>query len=66
MERELDNRLQKLVGEHKINLMSPRGLLEITIATLETIRAHILEAHSDRQGEIVIADTAIELVKGYR
>lgn len=66
MEKELYNRLLKLIGEHQINLMEPKGLLEITIATLETIRAHILEAHSDRQGEIVIADTAIELVKGYR
>ena len=40
MERELYNRLLKLIGEHHINLMEPKGLLEITIATLEAVKAY--------------------------
>lgn len=40
MKTELDGRLQKLIGEHKINLISPKGLLEISIATILVIKAH--------------------------
>lgn len=47
MEYGLDNRLQKLIGEHKINLMTPKGLLEITAATLEALRAHLLDTHPE-------------------
>ena len=66
MEKELIDRLLKADKELPAYLNTPQQMVNITIATLGAIRAHILEAHSDRQGEIVIADTAIELVKGYR
>ncbi|GAI87644.1 unnamed protein product [marine sediment metagenome] len=42
MDYELDSRLQKLIGEHKINLMSSRGLLEISVATIEAVKAHLI------------------------
>lgn len=44
MERELDNRLQKLIGEHKISLMSPQGLLEISVATILAVKAHKIQS----------------------
>lgn len=44
MKKELYNRLLKLIGEHKINLMSPRGLLEISVATIEVVKAHKIES----------------------
>jgi len=66
VEQELRERLDKVRLAHGMTEYSAPSVILITIETLEAIRAHILEAHSDRQGEIVIADTAIELVKGYR
>ena len=66
MEKELRGRLLKIRAHPVGFLTHEETLIENTVATLEAIRAHILEAHLNRQGEIVIADTAIELVKGYR
>lgn len=45
MDIGLSNRLNKLIGEHKINLMSPKGLLEISIATIEAVKSHLEERH---------------------
>jgi len=43
MEKKLYNRLLRLIGEHKINLMSPIGLLDISIATIEVVKAYEIE-----------------------
>ncbi len=66
MERELDNRLQKLIGEHHINLMEPKGLLDISISTLSTIYAHIEEKYGYRNHDLSLCAEAIDLIKNYR
>ena len=66
METELIDRLLKADNKLPAYLDTPTHMFNITLATLGAIRAHILEVHPDREGEIVIADTAISLVKDYQ
>ena len=66
MESELYNRLLKLIGEHHFNLMEPKGLLEISISTLNVLYAHIEEKYAHRTHDLILCTEAIDLIKDYR
>ena len=66
MEKELYARLLKVVGEHKINIMEPKGLLDISSATLFAIYAHIEEKYGYRNHDLNLCSEAIDLIKRYR
>jgi hypothetical protein len=65
MEKDLRDRLDKLVRELPSPAHIPENLLKITILTLEAIRAHIGENASYRYTDFNTLTDAIEVVKDY-
>lgn len=45
MENALESRLNMVLAEKKVNTLSPRGLLELSIATIEAVKSHLQELH---------------------
>lgn len=66
MEEELSARLDKVAVESYLLKLLPTELINITISTLEAIRAHIQELHPAAIGDILPLEEAVEVVKDYR
>jgi len=66
MEKELYDRLSKLPADLGLNWLLPITSIQIALATLEAIRAHQCAMYPCRDGESLVFDEAIALVKSYR
>jgi len=66
MKGELYIRLQKLIGEHKINLMSPIGLLDISAATIETVKAYKIATATWKNQDILSFDHVSGVLRNSR
>ena len=66
MEQEIRERLDKVRLAHGMTEYTAPSVINITIETLEAIRAHAQERYPLRAGDVVRLEEAIEIVKGYR
>jgi len=66
LDKELADRLIKIADLPKRPTRYQDILIFDTIATLEAIRAHQCAMYPYRDGESLVLDEAIELVKDYR
>lgn len=66
MEVKLNDRLLKVIAERRLNMMSARGVLELTIAAIEATRAYKIECGSYDEGIIASMDATILELAGNR
>lgn len=66
MEEALKTRLDKVYFETQTFNEYPTHVLDVTLATLDAIRAHIQELHPAAIGDILPLEEALEVIKDYR
>lgn len=66
MEVRLSQRLLKVIAEHKVNMLSARGLLELSIVTIEATRAYKIECGSHDKAIIASMNVTILELSGNR
>lgn len=66
MEKELRDRLTKVVDENPPSHDTEDDLFALTLATLHAIQAYQGECHPGRDGDAVVLDEAIEVILDYR
>lgn len=66
MEKELKDRLAKLVNEFHATGDAVADFLTITQGTLEALRAHINELHPASFGDVGMLEDTIEIIEDYQ